>query len=256
MDYKLKIKDSFGHQLEVLQELPQKGDKLPTVILVPGFGMDLHEYGLFDEVSDTLIKNGFQTFRFSFEGSGDSEGAFIETTIEKQVQQVKDIIDYVMHDRFTQKAQIGIFAQSFGTVAISQALPLPGIKTYLFTGTPPDPYTSMEKWFKRMHGYNPESISQIERFDKRKTKVGPDFWKTLAKVNMVKNLNHLEQPILFIHGGNDKRIRYWKVEEFFQSLQVKNKRLHVIEKADHTFTGVYRPVLLKLTADWFNETLR
>ena len=255
MKYDLRVRDSCGNLVEVLQELPDKGDKFPTILMVPGFGMDLHEYGYFDEVSDVLVKNGFQTFRFSFAGTGKSERDFISMTVDKQVQQLTDLLKYVKNDRFTNKRKIGILAQSFGTVIVRRALPIPGIKTIVFTATPPDPYTSLEKWFKRQRGFFPDGISQIQRADKRITKIGPQFWQNLGTYNFVREIQKLTQPLLLIHGGNDDRIRKWKVEEYFNHIPGV-KRLQIIEKSDHAFNGKFRPQVLKLIADWFDETLR
>lgn len=256
MKYNLKIRDSFGKQLEVLQTVPEKGDTFPTIVLVPGFGMDLHEYGYFDEAADLLFKNGFQTFRFSFEGTGKSEGDFVNTTLDTQVQQLKDMLEYVHQDRFTKSNPVGIFAQSFGTVVATAALPIPKnkVKTIVYTSAPFDPYTSLAKWFKRQRGFNPDGISIIERTDKRKTRVGPKFWESLNQHTVIEEIKQLTQPILFIHGSKDKRIPLWQAEDYFAAVTAK-KRLHVVENADHAFTGKYRLPVLQLVTDWFNEKL-
>lgn len=255
MKYDLRIRDSFGHLLEVLQELPDKGDKFPTIVMVPGFGMDLHEYGYFDEVSKELVRHGFQTFRFSFEGTGKSEGNFVEMTVDKQAKQIHDLLDYIKKDRFTNIRKIGVLAQSFGGVTVITAFPFKTPKSYLFTSVPAHPVDSLSKWFKRQRGFRPEGISEIERSDKRKSRVGPLFWKSLLKHNLLEEIKILKQPILFIHGGKDNRIKVWEAEEYFNAVSSR-KKLHIIDRADHAFTGKYRPKVVELVVEWFNETLR
>lgn len=86
---KLFIKNRFGERLEVLKEYQEEKVKYPTVLLVPGLAMNLHEWGgSFDEISQKLVENGFLTFRFSFAGCGQSEGDFKEMTISRQAKQV------------------------------------------------------------------------------------------------------------------------------------------------------------------------
>lgn len=255
MKYDLKIRDSSGNLLEVLQEFPGKGEKFPTVLMVPGFGVDLHEYGYFDEANSLLIKNGFQTFRFSFEGTGRSEGNFVEMTLDKQARQLKDILEYLKKDRFTNTRKIGILAQSFGTTTAIAALPLPGVKTIVFTSAPPDSYESLARWFKGQRGFNPGGISEIERSDKRKTRIGAQFWKNLQKHNFEENLRLISQPILFIYGSKDKRIKRWEIQRIFLKVSAR-KKLQLIDLADHGFTGKFRPQVLELLLDWFEETLR
>ncbi|MEK7166050.1 MAG: prolyl oligopeptidase family serine peptidase [Patescibacteria group bacterium] len=254
MQYKLKLRDSSGKSLELLQDLPEKGSVFPTVIMVPGFGMDLHEYGYFDYVSRILTRHGIQTFRFSFEGLGNSEGSYQETTIDSQAMQLHDVVNYVNKDRFTKKKRIGILAQSFGTSVVTVALPLPKIKTVIYTSAPIDPYTSISKWFKRQQGFFPEGISKIERSDKRKTKIGPEFWTSLANHDLKREITVLKQPILFIHGGNDIRIKPFEAHEYFS--QVKSRKKFVlIERADHGFTNKFRLKVIDQITKWFSEEL-
>ncbi len=89
MKYDLRIRDSFGNLLEVRQDLPDKGDSFPTILMVPGFGADLHETGLFDDISTALVKNGCQTIRFSFEGTGKSDGSLSGYDSDKTDKAIK-----------------------------------------------------------------------------------------------------------------------------------------------------------------------
>ena len=254
MKYDLQVRDSYGHLLEVIQELPEKGNKFPTILLVSGFGMDLHEYGFFDKLSQYLVKHGFGTIRFSFEGCGRSEGDFLSMTIDAQAQQVKDILKYVKKDRFSQKRKIGICAQSFGGATVIAGMPVTGVKSYLFTSTPAYPYESLSRWFKRQRGFRPDGISEIERSDKRKTRIGPQFWKNLVTHDLPQEISRLTQPVQFIYGSRDDRVKIWEGEEYYNRVR-GSKKLQVIELADHAFTGKFRLKVFELITDWFSNTL-
>jgi len=255
MKYNLNITDTFGKKLQALQEIPSKGDLFPTIIMVSGFGADLHEYGLFDELNDLLIRNGFGTIRFNFEGLGESEGNFLDMTIETQAQQVKDIIRYSLTDRFTDREHIGILSQSFGGPTTIAALPLPEVKTFVFLSAQVDPADSLARYFKRQRGYNPEGISERERSDNRITRIGPQFWQTLAKHNFLLEIKQLTQPVLFIQGTKDKNVSFREAQQYYDVLTNK-KKLHYIYHADHGFTREFRPKLLELIRDWFNGELQ
>ncbi len=254
MKYSLFIKDRFGKKLEILQEIPGKGDKFPTVIMVPGFGIDLHERGLFDDISAILLRYGFCTFRFSFEGSGKSEGDFVNMTIEKQVQQFMDILDYVKKDRFTIKNKIGIYAQSFGVSSVIASLPLKGIKTYLFTGSNAHPFDSMSKSFKRKGEFNPEGVSKRQRSDNSYTRIGPQFWESLQNVNLIEKIALIDKPVNFIHAGFDRNVKPIESLDLFDAVKL-NKYIQYIPKADHAFSGKFRPQVVALIAKWFEEKL-
>jgi len=255
MKYDLRIRDSRGVLLEVVQEIPSKGDKFPTVILVPGFGMDLHEYGLFDELSAVLIKSGFQVIRFSFAGTGKSEGNFETMTLESQIQQLKDIIAYVAKDRFTKPRKIGILGQSFGAATIIASLPIPKIKTILLASASTMPSVALAKQLKRQRSYNPEGTSILLRTDQRKIRVGYSIWKSLAHFNLIGSIAKATQPVLFIYGSKDRTVKLTEAHQYFAAVPGK-KKIHIIELADHGFTGKFRPKFLDLVVEWFEETLR
>lgn len=254
MKYELKIRDTSGKNLEVVQELPQKGDKFATILMVPGFGMDLHEYGLFDEVSHSLVKHGFQTFRFSYEGMGKSEGIFAESSLDDQVQQLKDILEYIEKDRFTEISQLGIFAKSFGGIVTLSTLPLPQIKSFLFMSLPTDPLSSLQKYFREERGFNPNGFSKRKRSDGTVTEVGPRWWQSMANKSFVTMSSQIEAPTLLLYGQKDSRFNASHGQFYFEALRGK-KRFQMIEKADHSFTGVFRPRVLELSSEWFEETL-
>jgi pimeloyl-ACP methyl ester carboxylesterase len=255
MKYEVGVTDFAGCTLDVLQELPDKGDKLPTIVMVPGFGVDLHELGLYDDVARILVKNGFNIFRFSFEGTGESEGDFVSMTIESQARQVHDIMEYVKKDRFTDITRIGLLAYGFGASVTAAALPMPEITSLLFASAISHPEESFSKRFKRQRSYNPEGISEMERTNKEINRIGPAFWASVARHNLVGQMAKVTQPMLFIHGSKDRLAKGYGAQQFFDAVPGE-KRFHIIELAGHSFSGKFRPVFLDLIADWFNETLR
>jgi len=255
MKYELKIPNAQGQQLEVLQEIPDKGDKFPTVILVSGFGADLHEFGYFDEITTVLLQNGFQTFRLSFSGTGKSQGNFEEMTMESQAAEFKLLLDYVRHDRFTIKNKVGVFAQSFGASVVISALPLVGISTFLFSATQAFPGETLARHFKRQRGFNPEAVSKMERADKSITRIGPQFWRSEKRHNLIGKIRQIAQPVLFIHGSKDKKVKGAEALLLYNAVTSK-KKFHLIENSNHSFTGRFRPKVLELIVEWFEETLR
>ena len=100
-----------------------KKGKFPAILLVPGFGMDLHEYnGSFDEIAKVLVNEGFLTLQFSFAGCGKSEGDFVEMTFRRQAAQVRDMFEYLVKREDVDKKRIGVIAQSCGVPSTSTEL--------------------------------------------------------------------------------------------------------------------------------------
>lgn len=255
MKYNFTIKNHAGREMEVLQQIPNKGNTFGTIILVPGFGVDLHEYGLFDDLSNTFIKNGFQTWRFSFEGTGNSEGDFTQATVESQTKQLRDILSAVVKDRYTDIENISILAYGYGATIATAALPISEIKTLLFISPIANPYETLSKMYKRQRGFFPKEISQLERPNKDVVKVGPQFWSSIGRHNLVGKIKKATQPMLFIYGTHDRKVKQYSVAELFNAATAP-KKVHLIQKADHGFTGKFRPTLCDLAVDWFEKTSR
>lgn len=252
MRYDLKIPTAEGIHLECIQRIPSKGDVFPTIVLVPGFGVDLHEYGYFDEAADMLVKYGFQTIQFSFSGTGGSEGEFTTTTIDREAQELQAVLQYVVKDRFTDTANIGILAHSFGGDVVVASLPLPMVKTFIFSSVPADPRTSLEKYFRQEHKFNPEGISSRQRSDGSVTKIGPQFWHSLERHHFVNESKAVTQPILLLYGEKDNKFNANQGRLYFEEIKSR-KRFLLLEKADHSFTREFRTKALELIAEWFNE---
>lgn len=253
MKYHLFLRTREGISLEVMQELPQKGDQFPTVLMVPGFGMDLHEYGLFDQISQALIRNGWQTVRFSFTGCGKSGGDFVSATLNSLVDQFQDILTYTVKDRFTLKNRIGAIGQSFGGVVIAAALPLP-LKSIIFTSVPSNPYTTLSDYFIQQKGFYPNHISSVQRSDGRITDIGSKFWQSILGKHVSNYMHNLTQPIKFIYGTDDTKLDLTEAKKVYDAVKVK-KSWTTIPKANHGFTGKSRQKLLDHIIQWIRQTL-
>lgn len=254
MKYKLQVGDHQGRQLEVLQELPDKGDKFPTVLMVPGFGNDLHEFGFFDEVSTTLVRNGMQTLRFSYAGVGNSQGDFSQSNVEDMIEQYKSVLEYTLKDRFTIKGSFGVLAHQFGTCIVLGAQQEDPIASFVFTSAIADPEDVISRWYRRQRAYNPDGISSRDRSNRTTTSIGSNFWPSTRRFNFISLARKLEKPSLFIHGGRDQYVKGNQAYLLYEAAAGR-KKFHLIEKADHGFTGIYRDTAINLIVERFIETL-
>jgi len=74
--YCMEIRNNQGELLEVIAEGSSLENADKVLLLVHGFGTDLHEKGIFDELSHSVADSfpGFCVIRFSWSGCGKSEG--------------------------------------------------------------------------------------------------------------------------------------------------------------------------------------
>lgn len=90
-----------------------KGDKCPTMIIfhgLTGFRTEDH----LNIVADSLFAAGYAVVRFDFNGHGESEGKFVNMTLENELEDAEYIYDYVASLDWVDTERIGIAGHSQG----------------------------------------------------------------------------------------------------------------------------------------------
>lgn len=237
--------------------IPKKSGTLPAIILLPGFGVDCHEYGSFDEIASLLCRSGLLTYQVSFAGTGGSQGKFKNMTFLRQAKQVKDIIKYVKKDKLADRARIGIIAQSCGGASTVLALPL-RIKTLLLLSAPFYPLKWLKKKLIEKKIYHPTGITRYPRSNGTTTEIGPQIWKELPKLNIKKKLTKRTTfPTLIMHGDQDPIVSLEEAKLYDRYIHGE-KELVVYPGGDHGLDEIppslRKQVLLKIVS-WFQQTL-
>jgi alpha/beta superfamily hydrolase len=74
---------------------------------------------MFVKLSRILSDNGFASVRFDFAGSGESDGEFIDMTLSGELEDAKNILDYVKTLNFVDTTKIGVVGFSMGGAVAS-----------------------------------------------------------------------------------------------------------------------------------------
>lgn len=266
------VTNRFGEKLEALLRKPEGMGPFPVVLFVSGFGVDLHESrNSNDEISKKLIGKGFVTVQFSFAGRGNSQGDYLQMTLDRQGEQIADILTFIQQRRDIDLKRVGIHATSFGC---------PTTMVYLTSFV----RHRLAKLKKKkpiaavcfVSGvYNVSLRIQVEREEnriafKRNNKtyffdpfdneipVGADFWESLNTFDPIAISQQMTVPIFIIHGGKDVYIQTNNYQEVFNSWGAKEKNIKVFPGGDHGITDVPRTIREEFLTDvveWFSDTL-
>jgi len=255
----IKIINRFGEQLDALFRKPEQTKTYPVILFVHGFDMDLHEYvHSFDEISQSLLEAGFATLQFSFAGCGNSEGNHIEMTLERQGEQIEDMIVWLQKRKDIQKEKIGLIAQSLG-VPSTLTTALKGIYKYCFiSGVCISFIEGMVK--KCEHGgvtIHYDGVTNVPRSHGKVTSVGPGFWKSIQSFKAIERVKQLNTPTLFIHGDLDEKVSTEEVTQIFNAVPGNQKKLKVFVGGGHGICDVpqeMRQELLQVIIRWFTST--
>lgn len=254
-----QITNRFGEKLEALVRKPQGEGPFPAVIFVSGFGMNLHEYiNSNDEISKRLVSQGILTLQFSFSGCGKSEGDYSQMTLERQGQQIGDVLRSVRLRDDVKRDHIGIHATSMGVPSTLLA----DFSRYAALCLVSGAYQvncSIHKVYEEERGVkiNYTGTTQLSRGSGATTPVGPGFWKSIAAFDSIKEVRNIKIPIFLIHGDQDTKVSTAEVQEVFVVIPSK-KKLKIFKGGDHGITDVprlMREEFLNDVVDWFTKTL-
>jgi uncharacterized protein len=246
---KISIKNSVGDTLAGLENRPEGiADKNPAVILVHGFAANKDEAGVFVELADNLIADGFLVYRFDLSGCGESGGDYSETTITKLYDDLKSITDFVRGLDYIDQSRIGFIGFSLGVPTIIAAKPLDA-KAVVFMSGVARPHLVLSKLFGE--GYKPEEISYRTTAAGRLVGVKPEFWIDFDKYDFVESLKNWSVPVFIVHNINDDKVPLEEADLLYEAASGHKEKLY-LEASGH---AIRDSEALKKIAKWCHEQL-
>lgn len=239
---------------------PDGKGPFPAIVLVHGLmpATDKHEFGLFDKFAPILCKEGFMVLRFDFAGHGESEGDHVDDSVEREKQNLKDAITFILKQNIT---NVGIIATSFGAV-ISVLLNDERIKALQLNCLANDILGSYEialeianpnwKVDLKENGY---FIYKISELPENRKKIGSKIYNFIKKIDMKKEIIKLKKPVRIICAGNDKYIDYSKTKKLFE-IANEPKGFFLLKDAVHNFREDKFNEMVNLSIEFFNRWLK
>ncbi len=247
----IEFKNSRGEKITGLFVSPDV-EKPPLIVITHGFGGYTFEE-LFSKIAYPLVEEGFAIFSFMFPGYEPSEGKFEDVTVEKEVETLEDVYNFVKTLDIN-KERIGSISQSLGcyvtllsklpfkcNILISPAIDLKTVFTREFGG-----YGILEKLEK---GNDVKLDFGVTIYSK--------FWENVKNHGLLQNFDRIQQPTFIIFGDKDDGTTIPEIKEFFNSLP-EPKKLEILEGAEHVFLkeDEYANRVIPLINDWFNRWLK
>lgn len=253
MEKPIVVKNQNGKQLMGVLHLPKTRKKIPLVVICEGFG-GMKSQEKFVRLARGLVKRNIASFRFDFEGCGESEGEFRNITVKKEVSDLKTIMSLLFRKRSIDKNKVFFVGYSLGAVIITIFLAQTEFlsKGLVFWAPAfcqkdffPLWYTpkEIEKWQKQGYFIRKEQVVKISYFKENKDK---DYSSLLSKIQI---------PILILHGGKDDTVPV----KFSKGLvkNYRNIKLKVYPRAEHKFEDYYiQKELICDTARWIGNHLK
>ena len=226
--------ESFNNKLCGILTNSDKTDKI--VIMCHGIRGNKDECGAFIKLSEELLKIGYSSFRFDFNGHGESDGLDKDMTITKEISDLETTVNMLQEKGYK---EIVLLGGSFGAGIVS-LFPFEkynNVKAIvLWYGCLDYDYARFGNLFteenmkqaEKNGYYISKSMNTGEEF-----KFGLELFKETYQYKPYESLKECNLPILFVHGDKDSALPF-KLSETV-SKQYSNSIFKLIKNGEHTF---------------------
>lgn len=242
--------------------LVKNEDKAPAVIMCHGFaGNKAGRYRIYVSMAEALAKMGIISLRFDFRGSGDSEGDFSDMTLEGEVSDAINGLEFLRKNKDVDPKRIGLLGNSFGgAVAVIAASRFGNVKSMALLAALYSSAQWRQQW-ELIQSKNPaDAEARKQILDAHEGNMpGPTFYRSFFQMDLepsLKKLSHI--PLLHVHSMNDERIPLSEVDHYMRCRQnAKGLTRYIrLNNCDHSFSNAAeRMMVVEETAKWFKDTL-
>lgn len=231
MDEKIWFKSDGLKLFGILSTSEKKSKK--CVVLCHGITVS-KDISQFKELSDILLEQGYDSFRFDVRAHGESEGDSLNLTVKDWKNDIKNAINFLKEGGYNEFA---ILANSFSggpALLISEE---ESVKTLILVSALID-YSSILNPKTKWAGYIIKSkLNEMQKKGYIKIfggfKVGKSLYEDMQQFNPWKALEKLDIPILFVHGDRDLLV---PCEDSIKYSKIASKgKLVVVKGAGHDF---------------------
>lgn len=236
--------NSQGHRLAGLFYASSVLDS--TLIVCHGFSGSKEGGGRALRMAEYLARPGMGVLLFDFAGNGESEGAFAETTLSGQMDDLKSAADWCRQAGAKRLAGMG---RSFGgTTLLCRATEDSRFEAVCTWATPVYPLALFQGFLQketedRMVLAGENGVIELKR----------DFMEDLAGHDVAACTAAIPpRPVLVVHGERDEVVPP-NESEVIRKAAALSGRLHLIPEADHRFsTGV--ETVWELCRQWLEKS--
>jgi uncharacterized protein len=252
--------ENEGQKLFGIFHRPEVSHRVPGVLVCHGLaGHKTGRYRLYVSLAAKLVQQGIAVFRFDFRGAGDSEGEFVDTTVDGQISDALKAFHILEAFPSIDTTRMGLFGRSFGgAVGVMAAQRFNKIKSIALWAPMFNANDWMDKWKSLKEGLMPPS-QQKEAMRINGQQGSPHFFEQFFQIELDQPMHDLSTlPLLHIQGEKDDVINIHQAEYFEASRKKASGKSKFIRlpNGDHHFSGEEeQQIALNATIDWFTTTL-
>ncbi len=244
MQKKVIFHNKHGEKLVGILHTPRAAKSAPATIIFHGLGGSKTNKRA---LSEYLEKHGIISLRFDFSGSGESEGNYEDSSIQKHAEDLDAAVDYI--ESLKQAKGVYLIGYSYGGMVCAFYAAkfgrVSGIATVSSVFTYHDPrlllsgLVGLKRWIKK--GYI------------RKGGHGMliNNYMSIRGIRMGEVVRQAKCPFLIFHGSEDELVSFKHALGYYEN--ARSKRLHILEGASHFFPKKYDIETAREIENWVNS---
>lgn len=233
---KFYLKNRQGQMICGLLDLPE-GAKRPMrpILLLHGFKGYMN-MPFISGLTERLTAKGAGVFRFDFtNGLGESEGNIYDCTVSHYLDDLMEILDYVVYRCETSGGDLAVFGTSLGGLIATLAAEKDARIKFLITHSPAYDWSILRKHPDITSWQEGEWIQFISKSKGMKFKVDFNLLTDGLRYDPYPELKSLAIPKLFIHSGADEAVPLELSQRAFNEA-APPKELLILPKTGHNPT--------------------
>lgn len=241
MDFGSQITNSEGERLDVAFH---GGEKLGGMVVI-GHGVTANkDRPMLKAIAEGLSERGWSCIRFSFSGNGESEGRFQESTISKEVEDLKAILKTIPQER-----RVAYIGHSMGAaVGVKTALETLSIQSLISLAG----MIETKEFAKREFG----DVKPDEGFmwDDENCPLSTGFVNDMNSIgDLLSEAGRIRVPWLLIHGVEDDVVPVDDSRKAFSAANCE-KKLTEIPNVSHMFSEETYPEIIDAIDSWLEKS--
>jgi uncharacterized protein len=221
---------------------------VPGAVLLHGFTGDrMESHWIFVKCSRELARAGIASLRFDFYGSGESEGEFLEMTLESEIADALAAVQFLRRQRGIDPRRVALVGLSLGG-AIAALIAERARAQALIMWSAPAHLTEIAHIAANSAKAIPGRDNLV---DYNGHKISTELLSQINSVDPLGQIATFRQPTLLIHPENDDYVPRVHVDHYLERAGAAIKEAVVIPDADHTFSSVaWEQEVINCTVKW------
>lgn len=230
--------------------VPDGAGPFPTAVLFHGFGGNRMEFsGAFVALARALTRDGVAVVAYDRAGHGESDGAFFDTSVSRDVEQAHEVLAAVCRLPFVDPRAVHFVGMSLGAIvaavlAAEAASPVASLTLWSAASVFVDEIRS-----GLLQGRSLATLDTRGYFDFLGQRLGPAMRDDACRFDLYGRVGPFRQPVLILHGDADfVPVRY---AERLCDAYGGRATLQVVEGADHGWAQVpHREFVIARTVEF------